>query len=66
MSANRFCGNAGDIPVVAHAYDDYTSALADLLGLVEKAKSDLLIADHHILIWYRENLTNLKADPENT
>lgn len=64
VSSNPVCGAVGDAPVVSHEYDDYPGALANLLGGAEGAKSDLLIADHHILRWYQENLSSLKIKAE--
>ncbi|MGZ2256640.1 substrate-binding periplasmic protein [Roseobacter sp. A03A-229] len=62
VSSNSFCGTVGDAPLVAHEYADYPEALANLLSGPDEAKSDLLIADHHILRWYQENLSSLKIN----
>ncbi|WP_158308159.1 transporter substrate-binding domain-containing protein [Roseobacter litoralis] len=66
VSSNAFCGTVGEAPLVEHEYKDYPEALADLLSDAKAPKSDLLIADHHILRWYQENLSSLKIQQSDT
>lgn len=60
VNENAFCGAADAPPIISRSYVDYPGALADLLTNRLDPNSDLLLADHHIIRWYQENLPLLR------
>lgn len=53
------CGSRDEPPTIAARYDDYQSALEDVLLNSNDPQSDLLIGDNNILEWYQANLSKL-------